>query len=57
MRTREQILSEVIEIYREISERKLQISFLYTEAKQIEDLDDDMNGRNSYLECIKTYAR
>lgn len=56
MRTREQILNEVLEIHREISDMKQRINELYIEARNIEDPDDDEEGRHSYLECIKSYT-
>lgn len=54
MRTRENILSEVLSIYREIEEKQKNINSLYEQAKKIDDPDDIW--RNSYLECIKSYA-
>jgi FtsZ-binding cell division protein ZapB len=57
MRTREGILSEVLSINREIEELQERINSLYTEAKNIEDIYDDEERRNSYLECIKSYAQ
>lgn len=54
MRTRENILSEVLSINREIEEREETIKKLYEEAKRIEDEDDD-KSKFSYISCIKSY--
>jgi hypothetical protein len=55
MRNRDEILSEVIGIYREIEDLQGEINKLYEEAKQIIDKEDDENGRYSYLENIRSY--
>ena len=56
MKTRENILSEVLSINKEIEVLQERINKFYNEAKNIEDTDDDEDGRNSYLECIKSYT-
>ena len=53
--TRTDILSEVLSINRKIEEFQEEINSLYKEAKNIEDADDDEDGRNSYLNNIKSY--
>ena len=56
MRTRENILSEVLDLHREIEERQKQINELYLEAKNTPDEYDDEIKEWSYLKCIKSYA-
>ena len=56
MRTRENILSEVIDLSSEIEERQKQINELYKEAKEINDHDDD-EWRYTYIQAIKSYTK
>ncbi len=55
MKTRENILSEVLDLNREIEEKQQEIINLYKQALQIVDPDDDKT-RNSYIYAIKTYT-
>ena len=54
--TRDEILSEVLEIYRDVEEKQNQINELYLKAKNISDEEDDKNWRDSYLNCIRSYS-
>lgn len=55
MKTRENILNEVLQINSEIEALQKQINSLCIDAENIIDKEDDELGRNSYLECIKSY--
>ena len=54
MRTRENIMSEVLSLNREIEEKQEEINKLYEEAKSINDKDDD-ESKLSYISAIKSY--
>lgn len=54
MRTREEILNEVLALSREIEESQKRINELYKEAKEIDEPDD--TGKYSYLEEIRLYT-
>lgn len=56
MRTREEILNDVLIIDKEIEEKKALIKELYEEAKGLIDPEDDEDGKYSYIECIKSYT-
>lgn len=52
--TREQVLSKVLDIYREIEDLQEEIDRLYRKAQGIEE-DDHLNSKD-YLDCIKSYT-
>lgn len=54
MKTREEIMSEVLSLNREIEEKQEEINKLYLEAKAIDDKDDD-ESKFSYISAIKSY--
>lgn len=55
MKTREEIMSEVLFLNREIEEKQEEINKLYKEAKAIDDKDDD-ESKFSYISAIKSYV-
>lgn len=57
MKTRDEILDEVLGLYSEIEERQERINELYKEAKQIYDpMDDSCRTGFSLLDNIKSYV-
>lgn len=56
MQTRESILNQVLRLNRDIEFAKSEIKALYEIAKNIDDEDDDANGKDSYLSCIESYT-
>jgi len=57
MKTRNEILNDVLDLDREANEIQERINNLYEEAKNIQDDDDDMDDSGfSILDNIKSYA-
>ncbi len=55
LKTRGQILNQILRLNTQIEDLQKEINQLCDEAEAIIDEDDDKHGRDSYLSCIKSY--
>jgi len=56
MTTRNNLLTEVLELNSERDRLQEEIDELYEKALSIEDSEDDECGNDSYISCIKSYS-
>ena len=55
MATREQCLTKILNLYMKIEFLQIEINSIVKECEKIEDAEDDLDWRDSYLQNCKSY--